>query len=170
MQVYTLSENSILGGAQINYVEKVGDGIFRWIEDLTTDLVGTENAPDEFRIISAMIQKKHMNTRIQAAVNATVIFLVPDSGEAGIQAIVNSISGAIVTEVSNGNIGEYQNDDGSIRKFNAGNDIAVFQDRTQRTLYRFFVGYFLRYPIKRVVGLAITDASAAAAGLPQETA
>lgn len=159
VQVYTLSENNILGAAQINYVERVGDGIFRWIEDVTTDPVGTENAPDEFRIISAMIQKKYMNTKIQQAVDATVISLVPDSGEQGIAAIVNAISGAILTEVSNGKIGQYQNEDGAIRKFNPGSDIRVFRDRTQRTLYRFFVGYFLRYPIKTVVGLALTDSN-----------
>lgn len=159
VQAYTEAENKILGGSQINYLDKTGDGIYLWIEDLTTDPIGTENAPEEFRIISAMIQKKYMNSRIQSAVDLAVIGLVPDSVEVGLEALRNVVVNVVRTEVDNKNIGEYLNENGTVRRMNPSQDIVVYRSREANTVYRFFVGYFLKYPIKHAYGLALTDSN-----------
>lgn len=160
VQTYTEDEEKLLGAAQINFVREVGDGVYRWQEDVTTDPIGTDNAPDEFRIISAMIQKRFINRRIQHAIDRTVISLVPDAPEAGLATLRNVINNVIKTDVSRKYIGEYLNDDGTtIRRLNPSEDIIVYRDKERPTVYRFFVGYFLRYPIKYVFGLALTDSN-----------
>jgi len=159
--IETFSEEEIkqLGAAQINFLDFIGNGIYEWKEDVTTDATGTANAPDEFRIISAMTQKVYINRRLQAAINAAVISLVPDSPEAGLEVLRNTCVNVIRQDIDDKNIAEYQNDDGSVRRMLPNQDIIVYRDRTRSTVYRFFVGYFLKYPVKRVFGLALTDSN-----------
>ena len=159
VQTYTEAEDKILGGSQINYVEQTGDKVYLWLEDLTTDPIGTENSPEEFRIISAMIQKKYMNSKIQSAVDLAVIGLVPDAVDVGLGVLRNVIVNTVRTEVDNKNIGEYQNDDGTVRRMNPSRDVVPYRSRERNTVYRFYVAYFLKYPIKHVHGLALTDSN-----------
>lgn len=159
VQTYTESENLTLGENQINFLSQTGDGIYRWEEDVTTDRTGTENSADEFRIISAMIQKKHILDGVDNVIESTIIGLVPDDVEGGIEAIRNAISGYLGEEVQRGSLGRYQDEDGNSRKLNPATDIRVFRDTTQKTLYRYWFAFFLKYPIKRTFGLAKVDSN-----------
>ncbi len=159
IQEYDEGEILRLGAAQVVYLKRLGDGVYQWGEDFTTDPIGTENAPEEFQIISAMIQKRYINRRIQAAVDAAVIALVPDSPEAGLAVLRNTIKTVLQEDVNNKNIGEYQNEDGNTRRLNPSTDILVYRDRLRSTIYRFLVAYFLKYPVKKAFGLALTDSN-----------
>jgi hypothetical protein len=52
-----------------------------------------------------------------------------------------------------GTIGQYEDDNGNVRKYDPSSDIVVFRDTADPTLYHMFYAYFLRMPIKRVFGL-----------------
>jgi len=157
IQTYTEDEEDVLGLHQINFLSDQGESVYRWEEDVTVDKSGTVNAPDEFKIISAMIQKKFIIDNVHNAIDSAVISVVPDSPEQGVQIIRNVVSGTLESMVALSKIGRYQDEDGNIREFSPNTDILVFRVTGSSTEFKMKFGYFLRYPIKYVFGEAFTD-------------
>jgi hypothetical protein len=152
LQTYTEQEDLILGAANVTYIEDVGSGVFRFGESITVDTF----APD-FNEISAMTQKQYVTRIIRAAVDSSLVSVIPPSEEAGIGIIQGFIVAQLLGLLSRGLIGAYQDIDGNSRKIDPGTDVVVFRDATSPTLWHFNYAYWIRYPIKRLYGLYTVD-------------
>lgn len=160
VETYSDSENKQLGAAQINYLE--GDdttGIYQWQEDITVDSTGTEASADEFKIISAMMQKRYTVKAVDTAMERSVISLVPEDPVAGAEAIRNVVKGVLSDLVSARKIGRYLTEDKQPRQLNPSTDIKVWPSRSQPTAFYYAFAFFLRYPIKYTYGLALVDSN-----------
>lgn len=156
MEVHSTAEDKQLGGDQIIYIEAVDEanGIYRWGEDTTVD-----KADDEFAQIMSMTQKQHIWGRVSDAINAAIITLIPDDPESGAMAIRNVIAGVLSQTSTDGTVGKYLDESDQPRRFNAATDVKVFRDTTQKTLYRYFYAFWLKYVIKKTFGLAQVDSN-----------
>lgn len=154
IQTYSDAENIILGTNQIIYFTDQGSGVYRIEEDVTVD-----SFAEEFQIISAMTQKQSVTKIVRREMDNALISLVVPSSEAGVNLTKATLSGILIGLLSRGNIADYQDDSGNVRKFDPSADVIVFKDATNSTTYNFLYAYFIKYPIKRLFGLYQTGSN-----------
>ncbi len=148
VQTYTDKQNVLLGDSALVYFTDLGNGVIRIEEDTTVDTLSAD-----FYLISAMTQKQFVTKVIRREMANSVISLVVPSAEAGVGIIKATLSGILLGLLGRGITGQYEDDQGNVRKFNPNADIVVFRDTADPTMYHMFYAYFLRLPIKRVFGL-----------------
>jgi hypothetical protein len=148
VQTYTEKENVLLGDGAMDYFTDLGNGVIRIEEDTTVDTFSID-----FYLISAMTQKQFVTKVVRREMENSVIALVVPSAEAGVGIIKATLSGILLGLLGRGIIGQYEDDNGNVRKYDPSSDIVVFRDSADPTLYHMFYAYFLRMPIKRVFGL-----------------
>jgi len=148
VQTYTDKENVLLGDSAIVYFTDLGNGVIRIEEDTTVDTLSAD-----FYLISAMTQKQFVTKVVRREMANSVISLVVPSAEAGVGIIKATLSGILLGLLGRGITGQYEDDQGNVRKFNPNADIVVFRDTADLTMYHMFYAFFLRFPIKRVFGV-----------------
>lgn len=148
VQTYTPKENQLLGDAGCIYVTDLGNGVIRIEEDTTVDTFAID-----FYLISAMTQKQFVTKVVRREMANSVIALIVPSAAAGVGIIKASLSAILLGLLGRGIIGQYEDDQQNVRKFDPEADVVVFRDSADPTLYHMFYAYFLRFPIKRVFGL-----------------
>jgi len=148
VQTYTPKENALLGDSAIVYFTDLGNGVVRIEEDTTVDTFSID-----FYLISAMTQKQFVTKVVRREMENSVVSLVVPSAEAGVGVIRATLSGILLGLLGRGIIGQYEDDNQNVRKFDPQADVVVFRDTADPTLYHMFYAYFLRLPIKRVFGL-----------------
>ena len=148
VQTYTPKENALLGDSALVFFTDLGNGIVRIEEDTTVDTFAID-----FYLISAMTQKQFVTKVVRREMENAVISLVVPSAEAGVGIIRAALSGILLGLLGRGIIGQYEDDNQNVRKFDPQSDVVVFRDTTDPTLYHMFYAFFLRLPIKRVFGL-----------------
>ena len=148
VQTYTEKENVLLGDGSLVYFTDLGNGVIRIEEDTTVDQFAID-----FYLISAMTQKQFVTKVVRREMENSVIALIVPSAEAGIGIIKATLSGILLGLQGRGLIGQYEDDQGNVRKFDPSADVVVFRDTADPTLYHMFYAYFLRLPIKRIFGL-----------------
>ena len=154
IQVYEEAQDLFLGGSNIIYFKKLGPGIYRIEEDMTVDITG-----EEFSIISAMVQKHHVQRVVREETDAALISVVPSSEQAGIAQVQGVVVSSLLGLLSRGIVGAYQDDQGNERPLNPDKDVLVFRDATRKTLYHFNFAFWLRYPLKYAFGLYSVDSN-----------
>jgi len=148
VQTYTPKENALLGDSALVFFTDLGNGIVRIEEDTTVDTFAID-----FYLISAMTQKQFVTKVVRREMENAVISLVVPSAEAGVGIIRAALSGILLGLLGRGIIGQYEDDNQNVRKFDPQADVVVFRDTADPTLYHMFYAFFLRLPIKRVFGL-----------------
>ena len=148
VQTYTPKENALLGDGGIDYVTDLGNGVIRIEEDTTVDTFSID-----FYLISAMTQKQFVTKVVRREMANAVVALIVPSAAAGVGIIKASLSSILLGLLGRGIIGQYEDDNQNVRKFDPDSDVVVFRDSADPTLYHMFYAYFLRLPIKRVFGL-----------------
>jgi hypothetical protein len=148
VQTYTPKENALLGDAGAIYVTDLGNGVIRIEEDTTVDTFAID-----FYLISAMVQKQFVTKVVRREMANSVVALIVPSAAAGVGIIKASLSAILLGLLGRGIIGQYEDDQQNVRKFDPEADVVVFRDSADATLYHMFYAYFLRFPIKRVFGL-----------------
>lgn len=146
IEVYRAEENNILGGAQINYINSAGSGVYTWGEDLTVTNV------KNFDRVQLMTQRQFV-TKVVVRNMASLIGVTPNSNAAAKQLIRGQLASILRGLLSRGLIAPYQNDDGTERQFDPNKDILIFQDTSDPTLFYFNYAWFSRNTIKRLFGL-----------------
>jgi len=152
MQTYSDPENLILGQNSITWLQNEGNGVFRFMEDVTV----SDNA-EEFQLISATTQKQFVTRLVRTNMDQALISVVVPSAEAGVATVKSVLSGIMLGLLGRGLIGQYQDESGAARDFDPDADILVLRDTSSLTLYNFFYSYYLRTPIKRLFGLFIVN-------------
>lgn len=145
IDIYNDPENKLLGAAQINYI-KGSAGAYFWAEDLTVDT--TRN----FDRIQLMTQRNFV-TKVVIREMDSIISLTPSSAEAGRQLVRGQLASILRGLLARGLIGAYQDENGNERSFDPQEDIVVFTDRNDPTLYYYNFAWFSRNMIKRLFGL-----------------
>ena len=148
IQTYTPQENAILGGNNIIFFEDAGNGIYVITEDITTDPF----APDTSNI-NQMTQKQYVTKDIRTTVNKAIIGAVYPNASSGVITLQTVIASRLVTLITSGVIGDYQDANGNVRTINPATDTFVFRDKTDPTLFHIGYNYFLATTAKRVFGL-----------------
>lgn len=154
MKTFTDAEQIALGGASVTYLNEVGDGIFRFEEDVTVD-----NAAIDYNQINAMKQKHYVTRSVTMQAGERLTGFVPPDPFAAITTIQSFIAELLSNFVASGFIAPYGSEQNppTRRTINPSQDIKVYRDPTILTDY-FYVFFFnLRYPIKRTTGLFGVD-------------
>ena len=104
-----------------------------------------------------MTQKQFVTKVVRREMENSVIALVVPSAEAGIGIIKATLSGILLGLLGRGIIGQYEDANGNVRKFDPSSDVLVSRDTADPTLYHMNYAYFLRLPIKRIFGLYVVN-------------
>jgi hypothetical protein len=148
VQTYTPKENALLGDSSLIYVTDLGNGVVRIEEDTTVDTFA-----NDFYLISAMTQKQFVTKVVRREMANAVISLIVPSAAAGVGIVRANLASILLGLLGRGIIGQYEDDQQNVRKFDPESDVVVFRDTADPTLYHMFYAYFLRLPIKRLYGL-----------------
>lgn len=155
MQTYGEEEELDLGGASILYLSNQGSltaPVFRFEESVTVDTSSSDNNE-----ISAQNQQFFVTRDIRSRIDTASIGFVPPSQQAGVAFLKSQLATNLMEYVARGIIAPYTNDDGSDRPIDPSNDLVVFRDKTDKTLYYIMYWYNLRYGVKRVFGMYSVD-------------
>jgi len=155
VQVYTDSEDLILGNAGIIFVEKVGSGIYKIGESTTVD----QTSGSAYSEISGMNQVQYMKRLVSQQLTAELVGYVPESIGDAISAIKSVLLNVLSQAVSQKIIGNYQDSTGRARNIIASVDIDVVADENNKTRFYFMYSFFGRYPVKKMFGLQMVDTS-----------
>lgn len=130
------------------------------IKDAVTTEGGGGNL-NAFKIDSTSYQKDIITTKVNQALEANIVGIVPFDLATFILDIKLVIAGVLAKESSAtvGTIGPYRDSDGNIRELDLLTDIRVQQDPDDQTTYNFFYFYNLRYPALRLFGQYSVDSS-----------
>ena len=156
MNTYSEPEELQLQAASVLYVSNQGSTdspIFRLEESVTVDTSSADNN----EISVSINQKQYVTRTVRDQMDSKLIAIVPPSEQAGV-AIVQTFLVQLLTDlVAKGIIAPYTDDSGNSRPLNAGLDIEIFRDTSDKTLYNFKYWWNARYPIKRLFGLYSVD-------------
>jgi hypothetical protein len=152
IQTYSEPQNLLLGGASITYLSQVGTGIYRFEEDVTVHTLD-----DEFQLISATVQKQFVTRVVRRELDAQSVAVVLPSPQASVAFIRSNLSGILTGLLGRGLLAPYQDDDGNERPFDPESDVLVFRDTASKVRYNFIYVYFIRFPIKQLLGLYSTS-------------
>jgi hypothetical protein len=157
MQTYTDSDELTLGGAQVTFLHKDGDGIFTFNECVTVDTSSIDNAE-----INAVKQQHFMTRRVTQQMAAKIVGWVPPDPFTAVMTIRGFLVEILADAVSHSWIAPYGSEQSppTRRKINPSADVLIFQDEQIKTdwVYEFF--YNLRYVVKRTSGLYGIDSNA----------
>lgn len=140
-------ENLQLGGNNIIYFKDEGNGVYRIMEDITTDPYSTDTLN-----INQMTQKQFVTRDIRRFMNNTIIGLVFPSAAAGVFTIQASLAQRLRVLLSRNLIGYYQDAGGKVRDLTIA-DTMVFRDQADPTAFNIGYNYFLATTAKRIFGL-----------------
>ena len=145
IQVYTNAQITLLGQAQIIYVNG-SPGSYTWGEDTTVDTT------EGFNLIQLMTQRQFV-TKVVARNMQSLIGVVPAGNAAAKQLIQGQLASILRGLVAQGLIAPYQDDSGNERQFDPSKDIEIFQDQNDLTKFYFLYAWYSRNVIKRLFGL-----------------
>ena len=151
VQTYTEAEEATLGGSQIIYFSDLGAGVFRVEEDFTTD-----NFAEQYRYVNTMTQQHYMSRFVEKEVDSA-IGLVPPSQPDGADIVKGLVVNALRKALASGLIADYLTDAGAVRGLNPDSDVIAFADPGERVAVQFRFTYFLRYILKKALGLYSVD-------------
>jgi hypothetical protein len=158
MQEFSDKEQILLGTAGLVYITpQGGDGAAPYLieESITVDTT----APDT-KEISAMVQKQFVTRNLRDAVDKALIAIVPASKMAAVILTQSFIVETLAGYVTQGYIAPYADDAGNERPVDPNEDVEVFADKNDPTLYHVKYWYILRYPLKRIFALYSVDVKA----------
>lgn len=158
IDIYTDPENKLLGGAAINYI-KGSAGAYFWAEDITVD------TGKNFDRIQLMTQRQFV-VKVVVREMDVLIGITPSSSEAGRQLVRGLLASILRGLLARGLIGQYQDEEGNERSFDPDEDIVVFADRNDPSLYYFNFAWFSRNVIKRLFGLYALNSNDFSVGVP----
>ncbi len=138
--------NKTLGGANINWLMDRNQSVFSIEEDITTDPLKT------FNQINNIVQKQWVTRNMRKDLELNLIGFLPRTPEDAIGLIKSQIVSNLEKYISQGNIGNYQDNDGNIREIDPATDVIVEQDPNNPVNYNFMYGYYLRNILKRLFG------------------
>ena len=147
MEVHTPEENLQLGGNNVIYFKDEGNGVYRVMEDITTDPF----SPDTLNI-NQMTQKQFVTRDIRRYMTQAIIGLVFPSASAGVFSIQAALATRLRILVARSLIGQYQDDSGNVRDLSIA-DTLVFRDTADPTAFNIGYNYFLATTAKRIFGL-----------------
>lgn len=154
MNEYTDAEQLALGGSNITFLNKTGENIYRFEEDVTTD-----PAAIDYLQINAMKQKHYVVKTVTKQAGERLTGFVPPDPFAAITTIQSFIAELLGNLVGAGFIAAYGSEQNppTRRPINPSQDVKVFMDQTIRTDFYYVFFFNLRYPIKRTTGLFGVD-------------
>jgi hypothetical protein len=153
------ADNLRLGENNIPFMTDQGSGVYRIEEDVTCDTFA-----QDFNLINNMTQKMFVTRYLEAQTDQNLISIIVPSAEAGVGLVKGFVGNSLMTLLGRGLIGRYQTTDGAERPFDPDQDVVVFRDTSDFTLYHFLYAYFLRNEIKRLFGLYAVNTNDFGAG------
>lgn len=147
IDTYSDKENDLLGGASIIWLKPNGTGVYQFMEDVTID-----NSDSTFQSLLATGTKLDAERVVRREMNSGLVGVVADTPAAGVALVRTKLVTILSGLVSKGLIAPYQTADGSPRAISA-DDILVYEDSTDPTLYNFFYVIYSRTVIKRLYGM-----------------
>jgi len=149
---YEEKELKLLGAAGASTLNEVGSGIYQWVEDITVDTFAQDTQQ-----INAMTQKQFVERYVRSRMDTSITGIVAPSAQAGVAIVKGFLVELLRSLASRGIIGAWTDDSGNERDIDPQNDVEVFRDDTDRTLYHYKFWFNIRYPIKRTFGLYSVD-------------
>jgi len=145
--------------------QMAGNGVFVVTYDAglfkMRDAMSTENGGgglEQFAVDSTSYQKDIISTRVDQALDANIVGIVPFDLASFILDIKLVIQGVLTAQISKGTIGPYRDKTtGAIRPIDPRTDIRVAQNANILTEFDFAYWYNLRYPALRLFGQYSTD-------------
>lgn len=110
-----------------------------------------------FKVDSTSYQKDVVVTKVNQALDANIVGIVPFDLASFILDIKLIIQGVVSSEISKGTIGPFRDENGAIRSIDLRTDIRVVQAENDPTEYDFNYWFTLRYPALRLFGLYSVD-------------
>lgn len=137
-----------------------GQGCFVVVYDagrfVCLDAMSTEGGGgglDAFKVDSTSYQKDVVKTKVDAALDANIVGLVPYDLANFLIEIKLIIQGVVSAEIANQTIGPFLDEDtGAIRAMDLRRDIQVVQSAASKTTWNYKYWYNLAMPALRVVG------------------
>lgn len=149
VDIWTKTERGLLAG-QGCMVVTFDAGVFKILDPVTTEVGGGGLAA--FAYESTTSQKDNVSRKMEQALDANIIGVVPTDLADFMIDIKLIIRNVLAGEITAGAIAPFKNADGSARGIDLTKDIEVEQDPNNPT--KFFFRYFfnLRYPALRLFG------------------
>jgi hypothetical protein len=132
-------------------------GIFKILDPVTTEAGG--GGLTAFKYESTSSQKDNVSRKIDQALDANVIGVVPTNLADFLIDIKLIIASVLNGEIGSGAIAPFKNADGTNRALNLTRDIEVQQDANDPTKFYFKYFFLLRYPALRLFGEFSVDRS-----------
>lgn len=156
MNTYSESEELQLEAASVLYLSNQGSTdspIFRIEESVTVD----QSSPDNAEISVAINQKQYVTRAVRESMDTNLVGVVPPSEQAGLSIVRTYLSQLLLDLVTKGIIGPYTDENGNTRALDVNQDIEIFRNNSDKTLYNFKYWWNARYPVKRLFGLYSVD-------------
>lgn len=148
IETYSEPINKVLGAANIVFLSNRGSGVYRVEEDTTVHALS-----EEFNLIHVTTQKQFVTKVVRRELDAALVSVVVPSPQAAIALTKSTLSGILLSLLSRGLLGAYQDDEGNIRGFSPDDDVVVTRDPSSLTRYDFWYAWYSRNEIKRLFGL-----------------
>lgn len=152
--VWTQPESNLLASQGV-FVTSFDAGLFRVLDPVTTE-AGGAGSP-QFKYESTSTQKDNVTRKVNLALDASLVGLVPVSPADFLLDIKIVIASVLNAEVSNGSIGPFTDRNGATRALNINEDIQTSRDPNDPTQFLFDYWYNLRYPALRLKGQYSVD-------------
>jgi hypothetical protein len=152
--VWTQTESNLLA-SQGTFVTSFDAGLFRVLDPVTTE-AGGAGAP-AFKYESTSTQKDNITRKVELALDASLVGIVPVSPADFLLDIKIVIASVLNAEISSGTIGPYTDRNGVTRALNISEDIQTSRDPNDPTQFLFDYWYNLRYPALRLSGRYSVD-------------
>jgi hypothetical protein len=144
------AERRLLAGQGV-FVITYDAGLFRMLDALSTE--GGGGGMEAFKVDSTSYQKDIIVTKVNQALDANIVGIVPFDLASFILDIKLVIQGVIASEIGKGTIGPYRDRaTGTIRPIDLKTDIRVAQNVNVQTEFNFAYWFNLRYPALRLLG------------------
>ena len=147
IDTYSDVDNNTLGAASIIWLKPNGKGVYQFMEDITID-----NSDATFQSLLATGTKLDAERVVRREMDAGLVGVVADTPESGVSLVRTKLVTILSGLVSQGLIAPYQTSDGSPRAISS-DDILVYVDSSDPTLYNFFYVIYSRTVIKRLYGM-----------------
>jgi len=130
-------------------------GVFKVLDPVTTEAGGGGLAA--FKYESTSSQKDNITRKVDLALDANIVGIVPVDLADFIIDIKIIIRNVLSGEIGDSAIGSFRNSDGTTRAIDLTKDIDVLQDPDDPTKFFFSYWYNLRYPALRLFGQFSVD-------------
>jgi hypothetical protein len=160
VNIWLPTERGLLAG-QGSMVVTFDAGVFKILDPVTTEVGGGGLA--KFSYESTSSQKDNITRKVDQALDANIIGIVPTDLADFIVDIKIIVRNVLSGEIGTGAIAPFRNADGTTRGIDLTTDIEVEQDPNDPTKFFFKYAFNLRYPALRLFGEFSVDNFAAAA-------